>query len=111
MKQMTLAEFVQLPPGTVFSFWEPCIATGLHVKGNTIEQVAFNSDTANDFFYLPLLPEPDSLQDYGGPGFPPPCLPALLHRWGMYDHAQLFAVYEPNDVRDLIAALSGADPT
>lgn len=100
MKIVTLAEFVRLPEGVIFSFWAPCIADGLHQKCKTI---AYNGDPdpPRDFYYVNLLPtaiDPDDGVE----------LNDLMCRWGMYDHDQLFAVYEADDLDILKKAIAEA---
>ncbi len=107
MKQMSLDEFLTLPPGAVFSLWEPCVSNGLHVKGRTIVQDIGDGPFSNDFYYLPLLPEPADMNAQVSDLTPK--LPTMLYRWGMYDYDQLFAVYESEDVAAVVAAF-GKDP-
>lgn len=100
MKVMTLAEFLNQPPGVLFSFWEPCVSRGLHVKGETLD--GFDGRLI-DFFYQDLLPQSD-----GGGG--PPAFEDVGERWGAFDETQLFAVYEADDIALLSRLLSDVKP-
>ena len=107
VKQFNLAEFLAMPPGTVFSFWRPAIANGLHVKGETIQHDDADSLPYDaDFYYLPLLPE---AANTSGPLDLTPVMSNSLYRWGMYDEDQLFAVYEKDDLAILVRRF-GRDP-
>lgn len=98
MKVCTWAEFAALPAGTIFSFWEPAYATGLHVKGETWDSA---EGKPIDFLIRDLLPVPQDAnlgslnpnldQDYG--------------RWGMFQFDQLFAVYKSDDLDALHVAI------
>jgi hypothetical protein len=93
MKDVKLEELLTYPEGTLFSVWEPCIARDLCVKGKTLG--------STDFWYrslLPFAPDPDEA----------PAIDDAEQRWGMYDFAQHFCVYESGDLEKLYQALNEA---
>src|SRR6185503_20635672 len=51
MKIVNKQEFYKLPAGTLFSFYEPCIFTGINIKGKTIQDM----EKPIDFFYKSLI--------------------------------------------------------
>lgn len=80
------AQFAALPAGTLFSYWVPCMATGLYVKGDTI----YHDGAPRDFFELGLIAAVEvgdgSLYVADGES-----------RWGMFDYGQQFVVYGAAD--------------
>lgn len=93
MKILNFSEFAALPPGAIFSYYEPAICTGLHRKGDTI---SYDSGP-KDFFEAHLWP-----QCWNGEH---PTVDNIESRWGMYEYDQLFAVCEPSDVAAIITML------
>lgn len=94
MRLMKLLELCQQPPGTVFSQWVPACATGLYV---------FHSACSHhDFFYIDLLPSPDT--DKGNYDAPI-CDIDTLCRWGIFDDDETFAVFERAEVEALTTLL------
>ena len=94
MKILTFEDFAALPPGTLFSYYEPTICTGLYRKGETIA----DSTQAIDYFETSLIP-------MSWNGEEPPILEAVESRWGEYEFNQLYAVLEPADIETLRSLL------
>ncbi len=98
MKIVMLDEFVKLPDGTVFSYYEPAIVRGLFVKGATLD-----SDIG-DFFLTPVFP-----QQYAADS---PALTdeiGMKERWGEMDPDAQFAVYDDIDMAKMVGLLSNRD--
>jgi len=107
MKIVNLEEFRKLPAGTVFSKYEPCVFDGLMVKGDT---------WSHDFLYQDLIGniEADGSKQYFEKceqmqaGFSADLDFDCLERDGLFEKDQLFAVYEPYDLEQLIGRLQKA---
>lgn len=91
------AEFAALPPGTLFSYWTPCVAQGLFVKGDTIE----HDGVPRDFFEMSLIAgvEIGDGSIYVADG---------ESRWGCFDYTQQFLVYGDDDRARLAALVAPA---
>lgn len=107
MRYVKLSELVAMPPGTVFSTYEPCIVNELNVMigPNTVMPDC-------DFWYVPLIAFPD----FNDP--PDPAQggdkdhPLLVHadaqqRWALYNKDEEFVVYEQADIDRLVKMLTG----
>ena len=90
MRIVGFDEFCSLPDGTVFSYWEPCIASGLYRRGEVISV----DGGPKDFFEASLTAE-----SYNGE---PPVVDLIESRWGMFDYDQQFVAYDKDDI-DVIA--------
>lgn len=90
MQIVGFGEFCKLPVGTVFSYWEPCIARGLYRRGEVIE---FDGGP-KDFFEASLTAELYNGED--------PIVDLIEARWGLFDYDMQFLVYEQADI-DVIA--------
>lgn len=90
MKILTFDEFVVLPPGTLFSYYEPTLCAGLLRKGKTI----YDGERAIDYFETSLVP-------ISWNGEEPPTLETTETRWAEYERSQLYAVLEPADIETL----------
>ncbi len=91
MKIMTWSEFTAQPVGTIFSYWEPCISTGLHRKGETL----IRDGVSCDFIETDLLPWSLAGEDV------PSLHPDMAGREGLYNHDQLYCVFEAADIAKL----------
>lgn len=100
---------MQMPSGTVFSYYEPCIFRGLHIKDSAPEKGypdfsmsdligAVENNSSGDF-----VDKCDDMErgesksvdfEYSG-------------REGLFDDKLLYAVYEKADVEKLIQRLQG----
>ena len=105
--------FLAMPAGTVFSKYEPCIFGNLEIKG---ESNANAQGVLIDFWSQDLV---GALQADTTEEFEEACDHAAAGesiqmdlesqgRDGLYDRDQLFAVWEPDDVRALIMRLQRA---
>ena len=111
MRIVNLATFLSLPAGTVFNKYQPIVFEELLVKDQSIPETS-------DFFYSELscptggldteetLVAIDAVEKGGSfqPDFD------SLARDGCFDPDQLFAIWEPDDIRRLIAKLQASLP-
>lgn len=98
MKIVEFEEFVCLPEGTVYSEYEPTIATGLFVR----EKVILNNiGDPIDFFYKHLHVEFDDFEE----GDIKPAFQASGNRWGEFDYNAQFVIWESEDIERLIGHL------
>lgn len=87
MKIVGFDEFCEMPEGTIFSYFEPCVTEGLYRLG----EVVFSKDNKPiDFFETSLKAECHNGAE--------PVVDLIESRWGMYDYLQEFAVYEGEDI-------------
>lgn len=111
MKIITRKELIELPSGTVFSYYEPCIFRGLYIKDSDPELGypdfcvsdligAVANDSSDDFcMKCERMELGESLPtDFESSG-----------REGLFDDKQLFSIYEKNDVDVLITRLQEAN--
>ncbi len=91
MRIVDFDTFVKLPPGTVFSFYEPDICTGLHVLDGIV--AGQKGEMPGDFFYTDLTASCWN-------GDPPTCQ-CLCQRDGMFDYSRQFAIYEEEDLKNI----------
>lgn len=107
MKIVNLDQFIAMPAGTVFAKYEPCVFGDLLIKEDSIPET-------RDFFYQPLVDTIDSrnsdehfdlLEAAEHKGASVPLDYNCISRDGLYEPAQLFAVWERTDVEGLIARL------
>lgn len=97
MKVMGFEEFAVLPPGTIFSYFEPMVVDGLFRKGDTI----LHDGKPGDYFEGFL-----TAQCWNGE---PPTVDDIESRWGAFDYSQQYAVYEPEDIATLCRMLGCVD--
>lgn len=108
MRILPRSEFVKLPGGTLFSYYEPSAFRGLLIKKSD-----YAPEMENDFYVIDLIGAIDCTgsTDYGQKcdvmeaGGSVPMDFTTPSREGLFDDKLLYAVYEPADVRDLISAL------
>lgn len=111
MRIVNHEEFMKLPVNTLYSEYKPCVFSGLKIKV---------SSSCLDFAYLNLIGNIDSynsedffdkLHDAGKDDSVSLKLDFEAYsRDGMFDHGQLFAIYEDEDVRQLTVTLLGCLP-
>jgi hypothetical protein len=102
MKIVKFMELKDMPRGTVFSEYEPCIVEGLWIKGDTFkfgeepEMCGFYEQPVLACHYFGDYDNPPGVFDYG------------WSRHCSHDDgpSQLFAVYEEVDVLRMISLLS-----
>ncbi len=108
MKIIDREAFLQMPKGTVFSEYEPCIFTGLFVKNNNpdpkfddyFEQQLIGNVECNDSgAFVEALDTAQSSGTSFSLDFD------VSGRNGMFDNDQLYAVYEQEDIESFIAVL------
>lgn len=111
MKIVDRATFMALPAGTVYQKYEPCVFGPISIKGETC---------GTDFYEVCGIDQPDFDGSEGSEdhfdiiqaierGEPSPALRFhTICRDGLFDMGQLFAVWEPDDVRGLIARFEEA---
>lgn len=107
MKILSRKEFMEMPAGTVFSYYRPCVFTGLHIKDSAPEA------GYPDFSMSDLIGavENDSSDDYSvkcermEKGESLPVDFELSGREGLFDDKLKYAIYEPADVQKLIQRL------
>lgn len=93
MRIVGFEEFCSLPEGTVFSYWKPFLTSGLYRRG---EVISFDGGP-RDFYEASLLAESRNGK--------PPVVDLTESRWAMFDYDQQFAVYEDQDIYDMIYGL------
>lgn len=104
MKILSFRDFLELPAGTIFSYYEPCSFSDILIKGQSLE---------NDFVCQSLI-APVACSD--STGFATQCDKAesgenvpldfdCAGREGMFNDAQLYAVYSDEDIVGLIRAI------
>ncbi len=109
MKILSKADFLKMPPGTIFSVYQPCIFNGFSVKGNSIDDIG-------DFTEAGLIGNPwnDSSDDYVAQcsrmelGESVPIDVSYFGREGMFDDKMLYAVYEKEDIVKIMKVLVDA---
>jgi len=109
MRIIKRKEFLKMPSGTLYSYYEPCIFRELNIKTSD------STDYENDFVYFGLIGKFDT-QD--GKDDSEMCsrmelgesIPASFEetqREGLFDDDQLFLIYEKEDVEGMIKTLQG----
>jgi len=95
MKVVNRKEFLAMPAGTLYTEYEPCVATGLAIKHNTID-----NGGSGDWFYTSLIASSESCEGlselYDGKEV------LYSSNWegrdGEFNQDQQFIVYSPEDV-------------
>lgn len=106
MKIMKRKQFMELPAGTVYAYYEPTNFRGWSVKQSTGGLDFFNRDLI-DFSNKTF----DSLPLDGSDVDPEQSFPLDFQtggREGLFDEEKLYAILEPHDVKALIASLQNA---
>jgi hypothetical protein len=109
MKIVSKQEFLKLPPGTIFSDYQPQCLSGFKVK-------AESSIGISDFIYSDLTGNPQNTgsEDFGDKceameqGESVPIDVEFYGREGFYDDNMLYAVYERDDLKKIIGVLEAA---
>lgn len=108
MKIVNRTQFLAMPPGTVFAKFQPLVFEELEIKHDT---------RGNDYWYQQIVGALDAgdsgewgdlLEDSRETGSSIPMDFDCLSRDGCFDDDQLFAVFEPADVEQLIDRLQQA---
>lgn len=95
MKIVKFNEFVKMPAGTIFSYYEPHVTRGLYRKG---ESIAYDGELS-DFYEAPVMAESWNLCE--------PVVDDTECRWGMFDYDEMYAIYEEEDIVKMIEMLTG----
>lgn len=110
MKIINRKEFLSMPSGTLFSYFQPNVFDGLKIKHHTL----YCDSIPCDFVYQSLI---GNVKCNGSDDMDDILYNALENgtrfelgfdsagREALYDEDQLFAVYEKNDLADLIITL------
>lgn len=102
--------FAELPVGTIFAKYKPCVFSSMMMKGDTLRD---DAGKPTDFFCLDITtcfdsgPRGDYLKEVSRAerGESVPMDFDAWSRDAMYEATQLFAIYEPADLRGLIEVL------
>ena len=108
MKIINRKEFMEMPAGTVFSYYHPCVFQGLYIKDSAPEK------GYPDFSMSDLI---GAVENYSSEDFNDKCdrmeagesLPVDFEcsgREGLFDDELLYAIYETADIQKLITRLS-----
>ncbi|GGX01476.1 hypothetical protein [Undibacterium macrobrachii] len=109
MRIVNRADFLDLPKGTVFSKYEPCIFGDLEIKGSTV--------CGKDFYVQQIADAVDAndSDEFGDVLFGAAQNGTSVKldldcevRDGLFDADQLFAVWEKSDVLQLVERLQRA---
>jgi hypothetical protein len=111
MKIVDRATFLKMPAGTVYQKYESCFFDSINVKGDTCGE--------NDWVYLCGIEQPDFPEATDSASWFGCCWAMekgeskdlyfeVSERDGLFDEDQLFAVWEPDDIRGLIGVLEDA---
>jgi hypothetical protein len=114
MKIVNKQEFYNLPAGTLYSNYEPCVIEGLKIKQNT----CFSIDTKEpiDYCYIDLIGNVDykDFEDYidllDNSEKNKTSLKLdfeITERDGMFEKNEMFCIYEEDDIKSLISTLQG----
>lgn len=101
---VTLEELCAEPVGVIFSAYEPCVVSGLYRRG----QVLRHPDGAFDFDYHALLAATHMIADQ--PADAKNHTFCNIHdggQWGTLDPTELFVLYSPDDLVDMVQFLTG----
>lgn len=106
MKIVSYTELQALPAGTIFSYYEPCLFSGLHKKGppqrcdlveaDLIAPIACNNSEG----FIDQCGKAEKGEDV-------PLDFEYYGREGLFNEKQLYAVYSGEDIAALVRALSG----
>ncbi len=102
-------KFLLLPPGTLYSRYEPCIVSGLEIKGKSF----FFEGGSGDWFFQNILGEIGDCWDCAGneeemmAGIDVELNLKIQERDGGFEADELFLIYTPKDIRTLITKIKG----
>ena len=111
MRIVSKEEFLQLPSGTVYAEYEPCIFGNLSIKDDTVFSI---SNQPIDFYCLEIASSVESsgseefferveAMENNGKSFPVDL--DSVGRDGLFETNQLYAVWEEEDIQSLITVL------
>jgi hypothetical protein len=93
MRIVDFQEFCSLPEGTIFSYWKPCMTSGLYRRG----EVICHDGGPRDFYEASLKAESWNGED--------PIVDLTESRWGLYEYWQQFVVYDKEDIAVILEGL------
>jgi len=105
MKIVNRRQFLALPENTVFSKYEPCVFGELMIKGESLANDFYAQEIGDAIFCSGSSDRVDKLGASERDGASLPMDFDCPGRDGLFDDDQMFAVWEPEDVRKLIARL------
>lgn len=115
MRILNREQFLALPAGYVYAKYVPCMFESMSIKGDTI----YHDGKAIDWFYQQIMDAIDAkdsgewgnlLEESELTGKSVPMNFECEGRDGCFEDDQLFAVFEPKDVADLIQRLMRCIP-
>lgn len=101
MKIVSRNEFLLLPSGTLYSRYVPQVVTGFEIKGDSFH---------NDWYFRDILGEvggdstTNEFEDMEKGMHFPLCL-NIEQRDGLFEQDAMFLIYEPEDIKALIAEI------
>lgn len=107
MKIITRKELMNLPAGTVYSYYEPCCFTGLYIK-DSIPEPDYPDFVCSDLIGAVEHNSSDNFTEMCEKmerGESCPVDFEYAGREGLFDDKQLFAIYEKKDIVTLIDRL------
>ena len=105
MKIVNREEFLKLPENTLYTKYEPCVVEDLCIKGETwgndflVQDITLSVKSTSEHEWDVIL----ELAEIEGSSFDMDF--DIEGRDGMFDDDQLFMVWEPKDVKQLINRL------
>lgn len=108
MKIVDRKTFLAMPAGTLFAKYEPCNFGDLQIKGDSIHNDFFTQELSSSIECDNGIDFSDKLFDAAANGTSLPVDLQCQGRDGLFEEYQLFAVWEPTDVENLITRLQQA---
>jgi len=107
MKIVTAKEFLQMPANTLYSKYSPCCMGALEIKGDNVGEIDYYSQQIVDAIDCSSSSEfIDGLLDAQENGTALKMDFNCEGRDGLFDMGQLYAVWDNDDVKGLIARLT-----
>lgn len=107
MRILTRKEFMEMPAGTVFSYYEPCVFRGLMIKDSDPEKGYPDFSTSDLIGAIEVNSSDEFVEKCSRMelGSSEPVDFEYSGREGLFDDKLLYAVYERPDVEKLIKRL------
>lgn len=113
MKIVDYNTFTNMPKGTIYASYSPCVFGEVYVKHDSFSHE--DDGFINDWFYQELLNNPDweyaetydilAICEYMENGNSVPLDLNTISRDGMFDYNRKFLIYEKSDIEALIEKL------
>lgn len=97
MKILKFDEFIKLPKGTIYSYYEPCLCVGLYRKGDSIKHP---DGIFRDYFEASVVPFCEQGDD--------PVVDGIEGRWALFEYDQLYAVFDADDIMEAVSMLTSS---